>query len=176
MKWILSKTTKRCWKKLKRGGGGWEQNRKSLWTFFLAIPSTGHSLCSWPIYISPSYQGGQVLCVFLQLSKLGQSYSQWGVSWSDWGWGRDERGLCHFPCWFQLAFLSLCSPQQWSWNKGQQEGAAGDFTGGPVAKTPSSQCRRAQVQFLVRELDPKLRICMAQPMIPHAKMKTPAAK
>ena len=30
----------------------------------------------------------------------------------------------------------------------------GDFPGGPVAKTPCSQCRGARVQSPVRELDP----------------------
>ena len=39
----------------------------------------------------------------------------------------------------------------------QEEGARpqeGDFTGGPVAKTPSFQCGEARVQSLVRGLDP----------------------
>ena len=34
-----------------------------------------------------------------------------------------------------------------------QEEKGRDFPGGPVAKTPCSQCRKLQVQSLVRELD-----------------------
>ena len=32
-----------------------------------------------------------------------------------------------------------------------------DFPGGPVVKTPHSQCRGARVRSLVRELDPACR-------------------
>ena len=99
-----------------------------------------------------------------------------GESAGQTGGGGGMRGVCATFLVGSSRLEGLCAPQQWSWNKGQQEGAAGDFTGGPVAKTPSSQCRRAQVQSLVRELDPKLRVCMAQPMIPPAKMKTSTAK
>ena len=36
--------------------------------------------------------------------------------------------------------------------KGQK--GLGDFPGGPMAKTPHPQCRGAQVQSLVMEVDP----------------------
>ena len=44
-----------------------------------------------------------------------------------------------------------------------------DFPGGPVGKTPCSQCRWPGVQSLVGELDPT---CMPQLRSPHATTKT----
>ena len=34
------------------------------------------------------------------------------------------------------------------------KGGNGHFSGGPLAKTPHSQCKELQAQTLVRELDP----------------------
>ena len=50
-----------------------------------------------------------------------------------------------------------------------------DFPGGPVAKTPCSQCRGPGIQSLVRELEAhmsQLRVHMQQIKILHAAMKT----
>ena len=44
----------------------------------------------------------------------------------------------------------------------------GDFPGGPVGRTPSSQCKGPEVQSLVRELGPA---CMPQLRSPHATTK-----
>ena len=45
------------------------------------------------------------------------------------------------------------------WDFAMKTGTLWDFPGGAVVKTPCSQCRGAQVQSLVRELNPT---CMLQ--------------
>ena len=66
---------------------------------------------------------------------------------------------------------------EWDWK-------AGDLPGGPVGKTPRSQCRAgwgrgAWVRSLVGELDPtcmlQLRVHVPQLSIPHAAMGIPRA-
>ena len=133
-----------------------------VWVFQCFWVADGMRAEEWPLDLAMWSHWGPGNCSF------GEWWG-WRLRWR--GWRRKTRGEEMKIRRIENSFKKFCC-------EGSKKWGLGDFPGGPVARTPHSQCRRPGFDPWsgTRSHMPQLRVCMSPLKIPNAVTKIPNAE